>query len=59
MLTNEMQAALNEQLNLELVSGYLYLAMSAFAESRDLPGASHWLRMQALEEARIHHPARE
>jgi len=45
-----MQDALNEQIKNELYSGYLYLAMSAYAESINLPGFAHWMREQAEEE---------
>lgn len=50
MLSKEMQDALNEQINKELYSGYLYLSMSAYCESVNLPGFAHWMRAQALEE---------
>jgi ferritin len=41
---------LNEQLNAELYSSYLYLSMSAYFEAANLPGFAHWMRVQAREE---------
>jgi ferritin len=49
-LSAKMQEALNDQLNHELYSAYLYLAMAAYLEETDLPGCAHWMRMQAQEE---------
>ena len=42
--------AVNEQLNLELASAYVYLAMSAHFESAGLPGFARWMRLQSQEE---------
>ena len=50
MLSKKMQAALNEQINAELYSAYVYLAMSAHCEGQNLPGFAAWLRRQAREE---------
>jgi ferritin len=50
MLSGKMQKALNEQLNWELFSSYLYLSMSAFFHSVTLPGFANWMKVQALEE---------
>lgn len=50
MLSEKMQAALNKQINAELHSAYLYLAMAAYFEHRNLPGFAHWMRLQANEE---------
>jgi len=41
---------MNLQINKEMYSGYLYLAMAAHFESETLPGFSHWMTMQAGEE---------
>lgn len=38
MLSNQIQAALNAQMNLELRSFYTYLAMSAYCEFNNFPG---------------------
>ncbi len=50
MLDEKMQESLNFQLNRELYSGYLYLAMAAYFEDQDLPGFGNWMRIQAQEE---------
>lgn len=50
MMTNKMEKALNEQINEELFSSYLYLAMSAWFESQNLPGFAAWMKVQAREE---------
>ena len=48
-----MEKAFNDQINAELYSEYLYLAMSAYCESIDLPGFAAWMKQQAAEE-RLH-----
>jgi ferritin len=45
-----MQTALNEQVNQEFFSAYMYLAMSAYCNTIGLPGFAHWMRMQYEEE---------
>lgn len=50
MLSENMQNALNKQFHEELHSAYLYLSMSAYRESANLPGTAHWMRLQAREE---------
>jgi ferritin len=50
MLSPELGAAMNDQIAAELYSSHLYLAMSAYCESQNLPGFAHWFRMQAEEE---------
>ena len=50
MLKEKIQEALNEQINKEMYSSYLYLAMSAYSSSVGLPGFAHWFRVQAEEE---------
>ncbi len=50
MLTKAVQDALNEQINKELYSSYLYLAMSAYCEANSLPGSAVWTKVQAQEE---------
>ncbi len=46
----KVQDAVNLQLNEEFQSAYLYLSMAAYAESQNLKGFAHWLRMQWQEE---------
>jgi ferritin len=50
MITKVMQDAINEQINKELYSSYLYLSMAAFFEHTDLPGFAKWMHIQADEE---------
>jgi ferritin len=50
MISDKMEKALNEQINEELYSSYLYLAMSAWFESQNLPGFASWMKVQAQEE---------
>lgn len=45
-----MQTALNEQINAELWSAYLYLSMSLDAETKALKGVANWFFVQWLEE---------
>ncbi|MBT4540646.1 ferritin [Candidatus Woesearchaeota archaeon] len=49
-INKTMQDALNKQINAEFYSAYLYMAMSAYSESINLPGFANWLKMQAQEE---------
>ncbi|MFC1641090.1 ferritin [Myxococcota bacterium] len=50
MLSPKMLEALNQQINNELASSYLYLAMASYMEAQTLPGTAHWLKRQAAEE---------
>jgi len=50
MVSERMVKALNDQINAELYSAYLYLAMSAFFEDANFTGFAHWMRVQAQEE---------
>lgn len=50
MINDKMQQALNRQLNRELYSAYLYLAMAAYFDSIRLKGFANWMRVQAQEE---------
>jgi ferritin len=50
MLSAKMQQALNDQINAELYSSYLYLSMAAHSEAANLQGFAHWLRIQSQEE---------
>jgi ferritin len=45
-----MQDAMNEQINKELFSSYLYLSMAAYFEDKNLPGFAKWMRVQEQEE---------
>jgi ferritin len=50
MLGEKLEKALNDQLNYELYSAYVYAAMAAWFESVDLPGYASWMRVQVQEE---------
>ena len=50
MLKKTVLAALNEQVNAELHSAYIYLGMSGWCEHRNLPGFAAWMRKQFEEE---------
>lgn len=50
MLRDSLESALNEQINAELYSEYLYLSMAAYYEDAGLPGFASWMRAQADEE---------
>jgi ferritin len=50
MIGKTMQDAMNEQINKELFSSYLYLSMAAYFEDKNLPGFANWMRIQADEE---------
>ena len=50
MIKEKMQEALNQQVNAELYSSYLYLSMAAYFESINLKGFANWMRVQTQEE---------
>lgn len=50
MLKEKIEQALNDQLNAEMYSAYLYLSMSAYFQSLSLGGFANWMRVQAQEE---------
>lgn len=50
MLSPKMEKSLNQQVNAELFSSYLYLSMSAYFSEINLNGCAHWMRLQAQEE---------
>ena len=50
MISTEMAARLNAQINQELFSAYFYLGLSAQAESSDLKGTAAWFMAKHGEE---------
>ena len=50
MLSKNLHQAINAQINAELWSAYLYLAMSMDAEAKGLKGVANWFYVQYLEE---------
>jgi len=49
-MNEKMQDALNDQINAEYFSSYLYLSMAAYFEAESLPGFANWMRIQTQEE---------
>ena len=45
-----MEKAINDQINAELYSAYLYLSMAAYFESRNMKGFAKWMQIQTKEE---------
>lgn len=50
MISKKMEKALNEQVNAEMYSAYLYLSMESFFQSLNLKGFANWMRVQTQEE---------
>ena len=50
MINERVEKALNEQVNAEIYSAYLYLSMSSYFDSVNLPGFAQWMKAQAQEE---------
>jgi len=50
MLDSKINAALNQQVNAELWSSYLYLSMSYDMDSKGYEGMASWFALQAKEE---------
>ena len=44
------EKAINDQINAELYSAYLYLSMAAYFESRNMKGFAKWMQIQTKEE---------
>ena len=50
MIGKKMEKALNEQINAEYYSAYLYLSMVAYFEDQNLAGFAKWMKSQVQEE---------
>ncbi|MBS3742236.1 MAG: ferritin [Candidatus Cloacimonetes bacterium] len=50
MISKNLEKAINEQINKELYSEYLYMAMAAYLDANDLDGFAHFFKMQGDEE---------
>ncbi len=46
----KLEQAFNDQIQAEMYSSYLYLSMSTYFESVNMPGFAHWMRAQTHEE---------
>jgi ferritin len=49
-ISDRLADAINDQLNFELYSGYIYLSMAAWFEENNLDGMASWMKIQAEEE---------
>ena len=49
-MNKKLRDALNDQINKEFYSAYLYLSMAAYCDSILLVGFAHWLKVQFKEE---------
>ena len=49
-MNEKITKALNEQINKEMESAYLYLGMAVHFEAEALTGFAHWMQEQAKEE---------
>ena len=50
MISDKMQKALNDQINAEIFSSYLYLSIAAYLESENWSGMAKWMQVQSGEE---------
>jgi ferritin len=50
MLSKTIQDSINDQIAKELHSAYIYLAMSSYFQSVNMPGSAQWMRIQYQEE---------
>ena len=53
MLNEKVKDLLNQQINKEFYSAYLYLAFSNYFADRNLDGFANWYQVQAQEERRV------
>lgn len=49
-MNDKVTKGLNQQIQAEFFSFYLYLAVAAYFKAEHLDGFSHWMRVQAFEE---------
>ena len=50
MLKPKIEQAINDQINFEIFSAYLYFSMQAYFNSISLDGAANWMEIQVQEE---------
>ncbi|PLY03958.1 MAG: ferritin [Desulfuromonas sp.] len=50
MLNEKLVAAINDQIQFEYYSAFVYKAMQAYFEDEDLPGMANWMNIQFQEE---------
>jgi ferritin len=51
MIKKEVLNAINEQINAESYSAYMYLSMAAYLEDKGLSGFANWMKIQYQEES--------
>lgn len=51
MINEKLEKAINEQINKEIFSSYLYLSMASYLADLGLSGFANWMRIQVQEEA--------
>jgi ferritin len=49
-MNSKLEKAINEQINFELYSAYIYMSMASYLKSLNLNGFSHWMEIQVKEE---------
>lgn len=49
-MNSKIVKALNDQINFELYSAYIYMSMSAYLKTLNLSGFAHWMEIQTKEE---------
>lgn len=49
-IKDKLTKAINKQINAELYSSYLYLAMAAYFETKNWQGFANWMKIQSKEE---------
>ncbi|HOD11683.1 MAG TPA: ferritin [Candidatus Omnitrophota bacterium] len=49
-MDKKMEKEMNAQINREMFSSYLYLAMAAYFDAESLGGFAQWMKAQAIEE---------
>jgi ferritin len=51
MIKKEVLEVINQQINAESYSAFMYLSMAAYLENMGLPGFANWMKVQYQEEA--------
>jgi len=49
-ISQELVDAINDQINFELYSAFIYLSMATWFEEKNLDGMAHWMEVQYQEE---------
>jgi len=50
MINKKLEKMMVDQINYEVYSAYIYLAMSAYFDAKNLPGFANWMKVQWQEE---------